>query len=55
MRPYGRNPYAHYNSASRPFLFRGDLPEGIKPMVRVVAVRCVEPASAARLGDDYPE
>ncbi len=39
MRPYGRNPYANYDSASRPFLFRGDLPAGIEPMVRVVAVK----------------
>jgi len=27
-----------YDSAQIPFLFRGDLPEGIAPMVRVVAV-----------------
>jgi len=39
MRPYGRNPYARYDSSSRPFLFRGDLPDSIEPMVRVVAVR----------------
>ena len=39
MRAYGRNPYAHYDSASQPFLYRGDMPEGIEPMVRVVAVK----------------
>ena len=39
MRPYGRNLYARYDSAARPFLFRGDLPDGIEPMVRVVAVQ----------------
>ncbi len=33
-RPGGRR----YDSARFPFLFRGDLPEGIAPMVRVVAV-----------------
>jgi hypothetical protein len=38
MRPYGSNPYVGYDSASRPFLYRGDYPEGIEPMARVVAV-----------------
>jgi hypothetical protein len=38
MRPYGRNPYAGYDSASRPFLYRGDYPKGIEPMAYVVAV-----------------
>lgn len=38
MRPYGRNPYAGYDSAPRPFLYRGDYPKGIKPMAYVVAV-----------------
>jgi len=37
-RPYGRNPYVGYDSAPAPFLYRGDLPEGIAPMVYVVAV-----------------
>lgn len=36
--PYGRNPYFRYDTASRPFLYRGGLPEGIKPLARVVAV-----------------
>jgi len=39
FRAYGRNPYAGYDSSSRPFLFRGDLPEDINPMARVVVVR----------------
>lgn len=39
MRNYGRNPYAGYDTAERPFLYRGDLPEGIDPMARVVVVR----------------
>ena len=38
FRRYGVNPYVRYDSAQFPFLFRGDLPEGIAPMVRVVAV-----------------
>lgn len=38
LRPYARNPYVGYDSASFPFLYRGDLPKGIMPMERVVAV-----------------
>jgi Protein of unknown function (DUF3179) len=37
-RPYGVNPYAGYDSAARPFLYRGEIPEGLEPMTRVVAV-----------------
>lgn len=43
FRNYGRNPYAGYDSSARPFLFRGDLPEDINPMVRVVMVRTDTP------------
>ena len=43
FRNYGRNPYAGYDSADEPFLFRGDLPEDINPMVRVVMVRTDAP------------
>lgn len=39
MRDYGRNPYAGYDSAAAPFLYRGEMPEGIEPMARVVIVR----------------
>ncbi len=39
LRAYGRNPYAGYDSAARPFLYRGDLPDNISPMARVVVVR----------------
>ena len=39
LRDYGRNPYAGYDTSARPFLYRGDLPKGIDPMARVVAVR----------------
>ena len=38
MRNYGRNPYRNYDSASKPFLYRGSFPDGIAPMARVVAV-----------------
>jgi hypothetical protein len=38
MRPYGRNPYVSYDSAKVPFLYRGKMPDGIEPMVRVIAV-----------------
>ena len=37
-RPYGRNPYVGYDSSSRPFLYRGELPSDIEPMAYVVAV-----------------
>ncbi len=37
-RPYGRNPYASYDSAAKPFLYRGDLPKNIPAMARVVVV-----------------
>ena len=37
-RPYGTNPYDGYDSASRPFLYQGDLPKGIAPMAYVLAV-----------------
>jgi len=36
MRSYGRNPYESYDSASAPFLYGGDLPDYIEPMIRVV-------------------
>lgn len=39
LRPYGRNPYVGYDSSRTPFLYRGDMPEGITPMARVVVVR----------------
>ena len=37
MRDYGRNPYVSYDT-SRPFLYDGQLPEGIDPMERVIVV-----------------
>ena len=38
MRKYGRNPYAGYDSADTPFLYRGPLPDGVPAMMRVVVV-----------------
>ena len=38
LRSYGTNPYNGYDSSSFPFLFRGEVPEGIKPLERVVVV-----------------
>ena len=38
-RRYGQNPYVGYDSASRPFLYRGENPpHGISPLMRVVRV-----------------
>lgn len=37
-RPYGRNPYVGYDSAAAPFLYQGELPEGVAAMAYVVAV-----------------
>jgi len=34
----GFNPYVGYDSSSRPFLYRGSFPEGIRPLDYVVAV-----------------
>lgn len=39
MRRYGQNPYAGYDSLTRPYnLYRGPLPTNIDPMARVVVV-----------------
>ncbi len=38
LRPYWRNPYVGYDSSTTPFLYSGDLPEGIAPLARVVKV-----------------
>jgi hypothetical protein len=37
-RPYGQNPYAGYDSAERPFLYSGPMPEKLPAMARVVVV-----------------
>jgi hypothetical protein len=38
LRRYGANPYVGYDESPWPFLYRGDVPEGIFPMERVVKV-----------------
>ncbi|MGI9379402.1 MAG: DUF3179 domain-containing protein [Methyloligellaceae bacterium] len=35
---FGSNPYAGYDTSSRPFLYNGPLPDDIHPMARVVVV-----------------
>lgn len=37
-RPYGTNPYVGYDSAAMPFLYQGEVPDGIAPLARVVVV-----------------
>ncbi len=37
-RRYGMNPYVGYDTRPTPFLYNGELPEGIAPLERVVAV-----------------
>ena len=36
--PYGKNPYFQYDTARRPFLYRGGTPSGIRPLARVIVV-----------------
>ena len=37
-RAYGTNPYVGYDTAVRPFLYAGELPTDVEPMMRVVVV-----------------
>ncbi|MGJ8527032.1 DUF3179 domain-containing protein [Maritalea sp.] len=39
----GRNPYAGYDSSFNPFLFKGEMPEDINGMVRVVLIQGEKP------------
>lgn len=43
----GRNPYAGYDSNPNPFLFKGEMPEDINGMVRVILVQGDEPFAVA--------
>lgn len=36
LRPYGANPYIGYDTSNFPFLFDGEVPQGIKPLEYVV-------------------
>ncbi|MDP6705087.1 MAG: DUF3179 domain-containing protein [Alphaproteobacteria bacterium] len=38
MRRYGANPYAGYDSSTRPFLYRGQMPANVPPLSRVVSI-----------------
>ncbi|MGB1007827.1 MAG: DUF3179 domain-containing (seleno)protein, partial [Thalassobaculaceae bacterium] len=38
LRDYGKNPYVGYDSAGFPFLFRGEVPEGVAPLGRVIVI-----------------
>lgn len=38
FRRYGHNPYRGYDSLARPFLYDGEVPEGIAPLARVVSL-----------------
>ena len=38
MRRYGANPYAGYDSSSRPFLYSGQMPTKVAPLSRVVSI-----------------
>jgi hypothetical protein len=49
VRDYGRNPYEGYDTSKIPFLYRGEFPEGINPMARVIAIREGGTASAVTL------
>lgn len=37
-RPYGENPYEHYDTAKNPFLFKGKIEKGIPPLAYVIAI-----------------
>lgn len=38
FRNYGANPYVGYDRSALPFLYGGALPQGVEPMMRVIAV-----------------
>ena len=38
MRAYGANPYVGYDNSGFPFLYKGEVPEGIAPLGRVVVL-----------------
>ena len=50
----GRNPYAGYDRTPQPFLFKGEMPEDINGMVRVILIQGDEPFAVAlpRLSED---
>lgn len=38
LRPYGNNPYIGYDTSAKPFFYDGEFPQGVEPMMRVIAV-----------------
>jgi len=44
FRPYGGNPYAGYDTLPRPFLYDGEMPEGVRPLDRVVSLESKDQA-----------
>lgn len=38
LRDYSANPYVGYDQAAAPMLFRGKVPRGVSPMMRVIAI-----------------
>ena len=50
LRRYGQNPYEFYDTRKLPYgLFRGDMPVGINPMARIVAIETVSGPYAVAL------
>lgn len=43
----GRNPYVGYDKSAKPFLFRGEIPNDINPMMRVALVQSPTPVGVA--------
>ncbi|WP_417517759.1 DUF3179 domain-containing protein [Minwuia sp.] len=37
-RNYGQNPYVGYDSLAKPFMYRGDMPTNVPPLMRVVSL-----------------
>jgi len=49
VRMAGENPYVAYDSSDAPFLFNGEMPDDIAPMIRVALVQSANPPAAATL------
>lgn len=43
----GRNPYVGYDKSAKPFLFRGEIPDDVNPMMRVALVQLPTPVGVA--------
>lgn len=49
MHNYGRNPYVGYDTATRPFLYTGSMPEGTSSLARVLVVPTAKAQAAVSL------